>query len=204
MGKNVGFTVVEITIALSIMAVAGGLSVPVYLYAVEQSRSTEAQTTLHMIHMQEKIYKMDHGTYWGPETESTTLNEVNEALLTDLSGQYFTNIEFTDVTPTGYTCRVKRNASAGGDTSRYFQLAWDESTAALTKTEGHAPPVVVPPVNPPGNNLPPVFVPPVNPPGNNLPPVVVPPVNPPGNNLPPVVVPPFAGPPIVILPGDEE
>ena len=59
-----GFTLVEIMITTVILAVVAALAIPAYTATVEQSRINEALTTINIIHMGEKIYKLNNSTFW--------------------------------------------------------------------------------------------------------------------------------------------
>ena len=130
-----GFTLTEIMIATVILAVIAGLSMPAYFRTVEQSRINEARTTLGIIHMGEKIYKLDNGTFW---TGSASVADINDDLNVDISPQYYTTFTFTSFGPgpafvNGYRCTVNRNGTQGGDPTWFYRFSWDNSTATLTK-----------------------------------------------------------------------
>ena len=128
-----GFTMLELLVALAILAVMAGLAVPAYFQTVEQARSNEAKTNLNIIHMGEKLYYLNNNTYWGPG--STTIAAANTALNTDMSATYYTTISVTGAAGS-YTAKFTRNAVAGGAGSKWFQYDYATNAAAPTAAEG--------------------------------------------------------------------
>lgn len=126
-----GFTLTEVMITLVIMSVLAGLAIPGYFRTVEQSRANEAKTTLNIIHMGEKIYKLNNGTFWNGGPTAATADIMNN-LNVDISPVYYTDIAFSGVSATGYTCRVTRNTVEGGAGSKWYQYRWNDTTKAFT------------------------------------------------------------------------
>ena len=120
----------EVMIALVIIAVISGLAVPAYVKTVEQTRGNEALTNLNIIHMGEKIYRLNHGTFWG--TGATDIATINTNLSTDMSAVYYTTVSVTGAA-NNYTAIFTR---AGG--TKTFQFAFTNGNAAPALTEGGA------------------------------------------------------------------
>ena len=132
--KNHGFTLTEVMITLAILSVMAGLAMPSYARTIEQSRINEAITTINIIHMGQKIYKINNGTFWSGGTNATVAN-IDNNLSVDISPTYYDDIDFSGVSATGYTVRLTRNASNGGNTAWYRQYAWDDTSKTLTPTQ---------------------------------------------------------------------
>lgn len=116
--NNVGVTLAEILIVLTIVAVLAGLAVPVYFHTVEQSRSSEAVANLNVINLGEKIYKLNNiGVYWPrPDgTTSTSLPGINKGLNIDLATQFYSLSVTSEVG--GYSATATRKP--GGSDRTY-------------------------------------------------------------------------------------
>ena len=123
--------------SFAMMMVLSGVAVPTYMHTVEESRSAEATAMLNTIHLSQKLYKINHGTYWDAGEGPIPLNTVNQTLNTGLAPEFYTTLEFTNVDNDGYTCRVHRNESQGGDPTRFIQFTWDNNAQTLTESRGH-------------------------------------------------------------------
>jgi prepilin-type N-terminal cleavage/methylation domain-containing protein len=130
MMKKNGFTLTEVMITLAIIAVLAGLAVPGYFRTVESSRANEALTNLNIIHMGQKIYRINNGTFWNGGANATP-GAIYTALNVDIAPVYYTDIDFTGVSAAGYTCTVTRNTVQGGAGTRWYQFVWDETNRVL-------------------------------------------------------------------------
>ena len=128
-----GFTLTEIMITVVILAVIAGLAVPGYFNTVEQARMNEAETTLNIIHMGEKIYRLNQSTFWDGGANASVA-AIDAALNVDISTTYYSVIDFSGVNANGYTVRATRNATAGGNTAWFIQYAWNDVTKVRTRT----------------------------------------------------------------------
>ncbi len=138
--KKKGFTLAEIMTVLVIISVIAGLAVPGYFKTVEQSRSNEAITNLNIIHMGEKIYRLNNPAigFWGPG--NTDIATMNGALGTDMTANFYTTASITK-TATSYTAKLTRNNASGGAGTKWFQFFYDTVANANnppTQTEGGA------------------------------------------------------------------
>ena len=129
-----GFTLVEIMITTIILAVVAGLAIPSYTATVEQSRINEALTTISIIHMGQKIYKLNNSTFWSGGANATIAN-IDNNLNVDISPTFYDDIDFSAVSATGYTVRVTRNATSGGNTGWFYQYVWDDTAKTLAVTK---------------------------------------------------------------------
>lgn len=131
-----GFTLMEIIITVIIIAALAGMAVPAYFNSVEQSRSNEALVTLNIIHMGEKIYFLDNGTFWGASGQTTGPGGINAILNVDLAANanlMYGNIAFQNVSAAGYTCTVTRT---GGNNNKWFQNIWAQGPETLQQNQG--------------------------------------------------------------------
>jgi prepilin-type N-terminal cleavage/methylation domain-containing protein len=58
-----GFTIIELSFVLAVMAILVGLTVPTYQFLVHRARADEARTTVHAIAHAELQYHRDHRRY---------------------------------------------------------------------------------------------------------------------------------------------
>lgn len=128
-----GYTLTEIMIVLTILSVMVGLAVPGFFRTIEQSRINEAVTTINIIHMGQKINKLNNNTFWDGGANASVA-AIDAALNVDISAMFYDDIDFSGVTATGYTVRLNRNASQGGNTAWFYQYAWNDTTKVLTVT----------------------------------------------------------------------
>jgi prepilin-type N-terminal cleavage/methylation domain-containing protein len=68
-----GFTIVELTMTVVVMAVVMSVGLPQYGRAVETQRRSRAQNTLRLIRQAERVYQSINGTYTATLTNLTTL-----------------------------------------------------------------------------------------------------------------------------------
>jgi len=68
---NTGFTLIEILIAVIIVAILASIAIPIYVRNIEKSKTGEAVTILNLIRMAEKDYFLDNKTY---TTDLSSLN----------------------------------------------------------------------------------------------------------------------------------
>ena len=118
-----GFTLTEIMIAITIMAVLAGLAIPGYFRTVEQGRSNEAITNLKIILMGEKIYRRNNASFWDGGGAATAAT-INAALNVDITAKYYTTFVFSGVGANGFTVRTTRNNVEGGAQTHWEQLAY--------------------------------------------------------------------------------
>ena len=134
MKNSKGFTLMEIIVTTVILVGIAGLAMPSYFNSVEQSRTNEALTVLNVIHMGEKIYRLNNATYWDGGANAT-MAAINTNLNVDISPVYYTDVDFSAVGAGGYTVRATRNA-VQGPAGRWFQNVWNEVASTLTSTNG--------------------------------------------------------------------
>ncbi len=121
-------------IVVVIIGVLAGLAVPNYFRAVEQGRANEARTNLNIIHMGEKILRLNTAQFWGPG--ATTIAAANAALSVDMSARYYDTINITRNAGVDYQATLTRNGVEGGASSKWFRYNYTNGNANPVLTEG--------------------------------------------------------------------
>jgi prepilin-type N-terminal cleavage/methylation domain-containing protein len=116
-----GFTLLEIMIAVVIIAVLAGMAIPGYFRTVEVGRSNEARTNLSVLHMGQKVFRLNNPAYWNPG--GTTLAAANAALNLDMSFQNYT-LNSVVGNAAGYTAIFQRNGANGGAGLKTFTATY--------------------------------------------------------------------------------
>ncbi|HTL69856.1 MAG TPA: prepilin-type N-terminal cleavage/methylation domain-containing protein [Candidatus Eisenbacteria bacterium] len=125
-----GVTLTELMVVLTILGVVAGLAVPNYFRTLEVSRSNEARANLNVIHMGQKIYKLNNNRYWpGGGGTDTTLSNINSNLNIDITTTFYT-LSVTSGAGTGAAATYSATASRGNTGAKTFTI-----TQAGTITE---------------------------------------------------------------------
>ncbi len=132
-----GFTLTEVMITVSIIAVLAGLAIPGFFRTVERSRANEAISNLNIIYMGQKIYRINNGSYWNGGN-NLTANAVNTALSIDISTINYNITSVTAIAGTSFTARLTRNNVSGGAGTKWYQYNYTFGNAAPVQTEGGA------------------------------------------------------------------
>jgi Tfp pilus assembly protein PilE len=120
----------ELVVVIIIVGIMAGMAVPAYRNTVEQGRGNEAKVNLNIIHMGEKVYFLNNGSFWGPG--GTNITAANTALSTDMSANYYQTINVSGGGTASYSARLTR--SGGG--TKWFQYDYTNGNAAPAPTEG--------------------------------------------------------------------
>jgi prepilin-type N-terminal cleavage/methylation domain-containing protein len=85
-----GFTLVELLIALVIVAITAAVAIPAYTSKVNQGRQQDAQRILMSLAQTEEIYRFENGSYTGTIANLTALGWVNDGTINPATGtQYY-------------------------------------------------------------------------------------------------------------------
>lgn len=105
-----GFTLIELMIAVAVIAILAAIAVPSYMDAVRKSRRSDATTALAKIQLAQETYRLNHTKYG-----SLIDLGLNDDILTN---GYYT-ITLSDISATGYTATAKpvSGTSQAADTS---------------------------------------------------------------------------------------
>jgi type II secretory pathway pseudopilin PulG len=118
-----------LTVSL-ILAIVAGLAVTVYSSQVELSRENEARTNLAVVHMAQKVYRVNHANFWPASGTETVIANINSNLNIELGTEYYGTVSLVGGAA-GYNCTFTRT---GG--TKWFKYDYVHATNALTKTEG--------------------------------------------------------------------
>lgn len=132
--QKAGFTLSEIMISLAIVAVLAGIATPVYFSTMEKSRANEAIINLNIIHMGQKIYRINNGVYWNGG--AATASSINAALSIDISAAYYTNFNIAANGGTSYSATCTRNTTSGGGGTKWYRYDYTYGNAKPDQSEG--------------------------------------------------------------------
>ena len=75
MSNKKGFTLVEILVAVAIVGIIAAVGLPNYIAIKEKTLNKEAKVTLGIVRISEWIYRMQNGTYYGPQSDPAIINQ---------------------------------------------------------------------------------------------------------------------------------
>lgn len=94
-----GFSLIEIMTVVAIIGVLAMIAVPNFTRSMNSARENEARVNLNIIHMAQKVYRLNNNAYWNGGA-NRTVAQVNAGLGTDLSAQNFTLYSITGAAST--------------------------------------------------------------------------------------------------------
>ena len=125
---NTGFTLIEVVVAISIVAILIILSVSLYINQVRNGRRADATTTISEIALAEERYRMNNSQYG-------TLAQVWAGVATTPGGYY--SLSLSGVNSTNYTITAQGigdQAYDQEDGSSCSSLSLVSSNGVITKT----------------------------------------------------------------------
>ncbi len=129
MRKKSGFTLTEVLMVITILAILAGLAAPNYFLTVEKSRSNEAIGNLNIIRMGERIYKLNNSRYWpNPDATDNTLSDINTNLNVSLDTPKYYALS---ITSTGTGTAFTATASRGNAGAKTFTI---DQTGTITES----------------------------------------------------------------------
>lgn len=111
-----GFTIIELTLVLAILAVLTSLALPSYQGVVRKSRRTEAQAALLELALRQERWRSDHPTY------ALSPTEIGAAVLQDRLGRYY-RFEVVDGTSTSFIVQAAAVPGEGQEHDRQGAVA---------------------------------------------------------------------------------
>lgn len=123
MKNSKGFTLIELMVAVGIIAILAAIAIPGYTRYLTKSRRSEAQNTLLAIQQQQEKYRTTHNTYGA-------LNVVWTGGTTE-NGYY--NLAVTNVTGSSYTLTATATGAQANDTGcTTLTLTYSNGSASRT------------------------------------------------------------------------
>ena len=115
LGKNAGFTLLELLIVVVILGVLAGLSIPVYTSSVERSRRQEAISVLSSV-------KDSAARYWGLGSTYAGMTYANMDFNPNAAAANGQTVHYTygapgTTTSNAFTAVATRTATDGGSTT---------------------------------------------------------------------------------------
>jgi len=126
--KNKGFTIIELLVVVLIIGVIASISLPVFLNAVEKSRTSEPLQTLSAIAKAEQRYKLQDNVY-SDQIDSLDITLKDYSSGTDASGSEFDSEFFNYTLASGSASAVRK-----GEESSVYTLGVDYTTNQLSCT----------------------------------------------------------------------
>lgn len=106
--RRSGFTLVELTCVLAVVAILTSLALPSYQGVVRKTRRTEAQAALLELALRQQRWRADHPSYADAARELGQTGRID---------RYY-RFEMFDVTPTSFTVQAAAVAGAGQEHDR--------------------------------------------------------------------------------------
>jgi len=104
-----GFTLVELMVVVIVIGVIAALTIPRFMACTTYPKTAEAREVLKQIHVQQRAYRQEYGTYWGngiTADKNTPLNFAKLGVELMASARYTYSIV---AGPTSYTCTAEAN-----------------------------------------------------------------------------------------------
>lgn len=106
--KKYGFSMLELMVAIAIVAILAAIAIPSYLSYIRSSRRSDAVQTLLSIQLQQEKYRLNNNSYG-------SLAQVWGGVTTSSEGYYTLDISGTSAT--GYTLTATATGDQAGDTA---------------------------------------------------------------------------------------
>lgn len=121
--KKQGFSMLELMIAIAIVAILAAIAIPSYLSYIKSSRRSDALQTLLSIQLQQEKYRLNNNSYG-------TLAQVWDGVTTASGGFY--SLAISGVSASTYTITATATGSQIGDTADGVSC----NSIVLTNTDG--------------------------------------------------------------------
>ena len=136
--KKLGFSLLELLVAVAIIGIIGAIGIPTYQGYIEDSRDREAQSALRTIASAQETYRLVTGQYYGTQNNSSncsassgTTNALNAYLFNNNKNLNFDNFYYcVGVYNTSRPPRFYAIARRIGST-KYFRIDHLGNTVAV-------------------------------------------------------------------------
>lgn len=137
-----GFSLIELMVAVAILAIVAGVAVPAYMGYLQQARRSEAMSFLNTVLSEQQKYRSQCEQY--AETLTGAYNcasgDYNLGLSSDMTGEGFYKVSITEASTTGFTAQAVGQASqaddsVGGTDCSTLTLTLDGGQVTRTPTE---------------------------------------------------------------------
>ena len=120
-----GFSLLELFIAIIIVALLAALAIPLFIKNIEKSKTGEVIANLDLIRMAEKDYFIDNATF------TATIGSLSIENPNNITNKYF-NYTIPSANAADFTARATRNSGPyNGD---YYEISKD---GAINCANGH-------------------------------------------------------------------
>lgn len=128
--KTFGFTMIEVLLAVVVVAIMAGLAIPGYRNTMEDTRANEARVNLQIMRTGQMVRAMNdpNRSFWDPPANPPTMAEANAALNVDMASQFYNMTSMTvnnGATPKTFTILLTRNGVQGGNGTRAYRIDQD-------------------------------------------------------------------------------
>lgn len=107
--RNRGYTLIELMVVVIIIGVIAALTIPRFMACSAFPKTAEARQILKQIHVQQRAYRQEYGTYWGNGVTADKDNRLNFSKL-GVALMESARYSYTIVAaPTAYTCTATAN-----------------------------------------------------------------------------------------------
>lgn len=114
MSEQLGFSLVELLIAMAIIAILATIAVPSYQNYITNARRSDGQTALFDLASRMEQYYSDNNTY---QTATIGTGNATDVLSSNTSPEGWYTLSITTQTPTTYTLQATpQNAQGSADT----------------------------------------------------------------------------------------
>ena len=133
-GDRTGFTLVELLIAMVVVAIIASIAIPAYTANVRKGRTVDAQRVLMSLAQTEEIYRFQNGSYTNSIDSLTALGWVNDSTRDSSGNQYYPtgNITIQTTAAPNPTFLATIQGSIGGAQPDIWTI---DNNGALTPTQ---------------------------------------------------------------------
>lgn len=133
-----GFTLVELMIALAVVAILVTLAIPSFRDTLRKSRRSDAMNAIHNLHLAQEKWRVNHATYGSLGNPSNPLTNLGPNPLISADGHYSITFPAGTVTSTSYTILGTAQGDQVNDSCGDFTLTFTAGVITKTTSKGVA------------------------------------------------------------------